>query len=234
MDRQASILVVEDDDIVRTLLAASLQSAGYVVRMARSGAQMTDELRGTDVDLILLDLGLPDEDGIVLLRQLRARVDVPVVILTSREDGAARRTALELGADDYIGKETHPEEIMLRIRNILRRHLNEGRPAAGDRDGELIEFSGWQLDIAGRVLRNPSGGDVCLTTAEFDVLHVLARAPNRVLSRDQLLDALMRFDDAPMERMVDSYVSRIRRKMDDPRFIATVTGVGYRFVPEPA
>lgn len=233
MDQKARILVVEDDDIVRTLLAASLQSAGHDVRTARTGAEMADELRSHDMDLVLLDLGLPDEDGIVLLRQLRAKKDVPVVILTSRDDAPARRTALELGADDYISKETDPAEIMLRVRNILRRHLHAGPHAAGRNDGEIVAFSGWKLDLAGRTLRNPSGIDVSLTTAEFDILHVLARAPNRVLSRDQMLDALMRHDDAPMDRMVDSYVSRIRRKMGDPRFIATVTGIGYRFVPEP-
>lgn len=234
MDRQAHILVVEDDDIVRTLLASSLQAAGHSVRTARSGAEMAEEIHSNSTDLILLDLGLPDEDGIVLLRQLRAKRDVPVVVLTSRDDSSARRTALELGADDYISKEIHPEEILLRVRNVLRRHLGNGSRAVERRDDEVIVFSGWRLDLAGRTLRTPSGDDVALTAAEFDLLLVLARAPNRVLSRNQLLDALMRFDDAPMDRMVDSYVSRIRRKMGDARFITTVTGVGYRFVPEPA
>ncbi|MEQ8397593.1 response regulator transcription factor [Thalassobaculum sp.] len=233
MDRQAHILVVEDDEIVRTLLAATLEMAGYDVSTAGSGVEMTDMSRNHDYSLILMDLGLPDEDGIVLLRQLRARDDVPVIILTSRDDMPSRRTALKLGADDYINKDVHPEEIILRIRNVLRRGSGRGGTTAEQPDHDAIKFSGWHLDPVGRSLTSPSGAEITLTGAEFDVLCVLARAPNRVLSRDQLLDGLMRLDDAPTDRMIDSYISRIRKKMNDSRFIVTVTGVGYRFVPEP-
>lgn len=230
---QTRVLVVEDDDIVRTLLAANLETAGHAVATACSGAEMAEALRDVLYDLVLLDLGLPDEDGIVLLRQIRARGNMPVIVLTSREEMADRHAALELGADDYISKQVHPDEIMLRVRNVLRR--SAGAQSGRDElaEPQTVVFSGWRLDPAGRTLFSPSGAPVDLTGAEFDVLSVLARAPNRVLTRDYLLDGMMRIDSAPMDRMVDSYISRIRKKMGDPRFIVTVTGIGYRFVPEP-
>lgn len=231
--QQATVLVVEDDDIVRTLLAASLEHAGHRVVTARSGEEMSKVLRQEPIALILLDLGLPDEDGMVLLRQLRMRSDAPVVVLTSRNEADTRRAALELGVDDFIGKDTPPDEILLRIRNILRRTRGGNWTAHHEGPAASIEFSGWFLDPAERSLTSPTGVEVTLTAGEFDILCCLARAPNRVLSRNQLIDALMRSDEGPMDRMIDSYVSRIRRKMGDSRFIVTVTGVGYRFVPSP-
>lgn len=233
MERQTRILVVDDDAIVRSLLTGRLEAVGHAVTAVGSGAEMSEALTSDEFDLVMLDLGLPDEDGIVLLRQIRTRQATPVVVLTSRDDSLARRTALELGADDYIGKDVDPEEILLRVRNILSRagHRTVGGEIGGG--PQVFEFSGWQLDPAERTLTDPGGVEVGLTAAEFDILHLLVRASGRVLSRDQLLDGLMRADDVPTDRMVDAYVSRIRRKMGDRRFITTVTGVGYRFVPEP-
>jgi DNA-binding response OmpR family regulator len=234
MNDQPNILIVEDEDIVRTLLATQLKSAGNTVTQARSGAEMAQFLGNGRFDLILLDLGLPDEDGIVLLRQLRARSDVLVVILTSRDDVEIRQTALELGADDYVHKDVPAEEVLLRVRNILNRIVGSRGASRSDKADEVFEFADWRLDIGARVLIDPNGDNVPLTRAEFDILEMLARAPNRVLSRDQLLDGLMRSDEAPTDRMIDSYVSRIRRKMGTSGFIVTVTGIGYRFVPSPS
>ncbi|MEQ8737864.1 MAG: response regulator transcription factor [Rhodospirillales bacterium] len=234
MNSQPNILIVEDEDIVRTLLSAQLKSAGNTVTQARSGAEMADCLHNGRFDLILLDLGLPDEDGIVLLRQLRSRSNVPVVVLTSRDEVEIRQTALELGADDYVHKDVPAEELLLRVRNILNRIAGSRGASRSHTADEVFEFAGWRLDVAGRVLTDPNGVNVPLTRAEFDILEMLARAPNRVLSRDQLLDGLMRSDEAPTDRMIDSYVSRIRRKMGTSDFIVTVTGIGYRFVPSPS
>ncbi|MEO9959968.1 MAG: response regulator transcription factor [Alphaproteobacteria bacterium] len=234
MNSQPNILIVEDEDIVRTLLAAQLKSAGNTVTQARSGAEMAQSLHNGRFDLILLDLGLPDEDGIVLLRQLRSRSDVPVVVLTSRDEVEIRQMALELGADDYVHKDVAAEELLLRVRNILNRVAGSRGASRSDAADDVLEFADWRLDIGARVLTDPNGVNVPLTRAEFDILEMLARAPNRVLSRDQLLDGLMRSDEAPTDRMIDSYVSRIRRKMGTSDFIITVTGIGYRFVPSPS
>ena len=233
MVRQPNILIVEDEPLVRTLLAAQFERAGYATATADSYAEMLEAMKGPDVDMIVLDLGLPDEDGLVILRQTRMRTDVPILVLTSRDDPEARRAALELGADDFVSKSVQPEEITLRVRNILKRM--EGRPISGPAAAtdEIVKFAGWRLNLSNRTLTNPKGTDVFLTAAEFDILATLARAPNRVLSRDQLLDGLARVDEGPTERMIDSYISRIRRKTKLSKIIVTVTGVGYRFaVPD--
>lgn len=227
------ILIVEDENIVRALLSAQFERAGYDVDAVGSCADMFAVISRRVPSLIVLDLGLPDEDGLVALRQLRSRFTVPVLVLTSRDEPEASVAALELGADDYVSKSVMPEEIVLRVRNVLRRGNSAATSQHDRQEDDVIRFSGWQLETAMRVLRDPDGDEVRLTRGEFDVLLTLARASGRVLSRDQLMDALLYLDNPPNDRMIDTFVSRIRAKMKSPRYIATVTGVGYRFVSDP-
>jgi two-component system torCAD operon response regulator TorR len=226
----AHLLIVEDEEFVRQLVAAYLEKDGYRLSVAGSAKAMHDVLDREKIDLIILDLGLPDEDGLTLIRQLRTRSAVPIVVLTARQTRADRLTALEIGADDYVTKPVDPQELALRIANLLRRSGGGGTQDAKARD--VLSFGGWRLDISANALHAPDGLEVGLTRAEFDILTALARAPNRVLSRDFLLDAISRDGDAPSDRVIDVMISRLRKKLgDDPRrpmLIQTVTGRGYR------
>lgn len=226
-------MIVEDESIVRTLLSAQFDRAGYQVDAVGSCSEMFDRLSGSLPDLIVLDLGLPDEDGLVALRQIRSKFTFPVLVLTSRNEPQASVAALEIGADDYVSKSVLPEEIVLRVRNVLRRGSRTTGAADDGAQEDVITFSGWQLHVGRRVLKAPDANEVRLTRGEFDILLTLARADGRVLSRDQLMDGLQYLDEPPNDRMIDTFVSRIRAKMKSPRHIATVTGIGYRFVPEP-
>ncbi len=226
------ILIVEDEPLVQRLMAMNLENAGYEVATAASAEAMYKVFDRERVDLVLLDLGLPDEDGIALVRQIRTRSQVPIIVLTARTGLEDRLAALELGADDYLTKGADPREILLRVKNTLARaasHSVEGM-AADDR----IRFLGWTLDPKARSLIGPDGADAHLTQSEFNLLLSLALAPNRVLSRDQLLDAVSRHGETPSDRMIDAFVSRVRRKMKDGRFVVTVPGIGYKFDPDPS
>ena len=228
------LLIVEDDEFVRDLLAACLGHQGYAISHAVSCREMHAALDKGDIDLILLDLGLPDEDGLALTRQVRAKSPVPIIILTARRGKEDRRAGLELGADDYLTKPCDPQELMLRVRNLLGRSAGGG-PADGPRGSEVLRFAGWELDGSGRTLKDPGGGDVPLTPAEFNLLAALARAPGRVLSRDFLLDAVSRPGEEPPDRMIDVMISRLRKKLEkdprQPKLIQTAVGLGYKFVP---
>lgn len=224
------LLIVEDEEFVRQLIAAYLEKDGYRLSVAGSAKAMHEVLDKTPVDLIVLDLGLPDEDGLTLIRQLRTRSSVPIVVLTARQTRDDKIIALEIGADDYVTKPVDPQELALRVANLLRR--SAPRPSDDRAAHDVLNFGGWSLDISANSLRAPDGLDVELTRAEFDVLTALARAPNRVLSRDFLLDAISRDGDAPGDRVIDVMISRLRKKLgDDSRhaiLIQTVTGRGYR------
>ena len=224
------LLIVEDEEFVRQLVAAYLEKDGYRLSVAGSAKAMHDILDREKIDLILLDLGLPDEDGLTLIRQLRTRSAVPIVVLTARQTRVDRITALEIGADDYVVKPVDPQELALRIANLLRRA--GGSKVEDNHKRDVLAFGGWSLDVSANALRAPDGADIVLTRAEFDILTALARAPNRVLSRDFLLDAISRDGDSPGDRVIDVMISRLRKKLgDDPRrpmLIQTVTGRGYR------
>ena len=226
----AHILIVEDDEFVRQLVAAYLEKDGYRLSTAGSAKAMHESLDKTPIDLIILDLGLPDEDGLTLIRQLRTRSRVPIIVLTARLMRDDKITALEIGADDYVTKPVDPQELALRVANLLRR----SGPGRSDDTAahDILNFGGWSLDISANALRAPDGLDVELTRAEFDILTALARAPNRVLSRDFLLDAISRDGDAPSDRVIDVMISRLRKKLGDnsrqPILIQTVMGRGYR------
>ena len=228
------LLIVEDDETVQALLAAFLENEGFRVSLATTGKQMLACVDAEPVDLVLLDLGLPDEDGLVLARQLRARSSLPIVVLTARKAQKDRLTALEIGADDYLTKPFDPAELVLRVRNLLGRAEGGGEPAPTRI--EVFRFAGWRLDAGAHTLNAADGRNVALTRAEFNLLAAFARAPHRVLSRAFLLDAVSQDADAPSDRLIDVLVSRVRKKIEadpkKPRLIVTVVGSGYKFAAE--
>lgn len=219
------LLIVEDDQFIQNLLATCLVKEGYDVATAVSGEAMYDVLDREDIDLILLDLTLPDEDGLVLARQLRTRSSLPIIVLTSRDEQVDRLAALEIGVDDYLTKPCDIKELVLRVRNLL------GRTGATE-NNEVFRFDGWSFDVSGGTLTSPDGEDVILPNTEFDLLAALLKASNRVLSRSFLLDAVSRREHSTSERMIDVLVSRLRKRLEEnpktPRLIITIPGRGYK------
>ncbi|MEW6641747.1 MAG: response regulator transcription factor [Pseudomonadota bacterium] len=230
-ERRPSVLLVEDEVFVQTLLAAYLEKEGVAVTVASTAAEMRAALRlpGQPVDVIALDLGLPDEEGLALVRQLRTRLDVPICITTRDDSAASRAVAAELGVDDYLVKPFHPQQLTTRLMALL------GRP---DETGGAVRFEGWTFDPAARVLLNADAQAVSLTPSEFDVLATLIAAAGRAVSRMHLLDAIASAGEVGPSRVVDVIVSTLRRKLGDParapRLIVTVPGIGYRFCASPA
>lgn len=204
----------------------TLEQTGCRVECASTAREAYALLYDADIDLVILDLNLPDEDGLVIARQIRSRSDVPIVIFTSNEETEVRLIGYELGVDDFIQKDTVVEELMLRIRNVLRR----GRgTSAGERSpAEIVRVGDWTIDFLEQVARHREEGQAPLTATEFRILSTLARAPNRILSRGQLLDAISDGGDPPSDRMVDAFVSRIRKKLGPEFPLTTVKGLGYR------
>jgi len=229
------LLIVEDDELIQSLLAAYMQSEGFDISLASTGKEMLACIDSETIDLVLLDLGLPDEDGLVLARQVRARSSLPIIVVTARKEQKDRLAALEIGADDYLTKPFDPEELALRVRNILGR-AGDGTSTTEDalrERTEIFRFQGWTLNAAGHSLTGPGGDKAALTRAEFNLLTSLVRAPNRVLSRDYLLDAVSQDADAPTDRLIDVLISRVRKKIEPnpkkPDIITTVIGCGYKF-----
>ena len=213
-----------------------MQNDGFKVSLAATGKEMLACIDSEAIDLVLLDLGLPDEDGLVLARQVRARSSLPIIVVTARKEQKDRLAALEIGADDYLTKPFDPEELTLRVRNILGRAgdgSNTNAEEALRERTKVFKFLGWTLDAGGHSLTGPDGDKVTLTRAEFNLLTSLARAPNRVLSRDYLLDAVSQDADAPTDRLIDILISRVRKKIEPnpkkPEIITTVVGCGYKF-----
>jgi len=228
------LLVIEDEDFSRSLLAAYLETGGFVVSGAASGEHGLAAVDAGKIDVVLLDLGLPDLDGLEVLKRIRARSSIPVLVISNRERVEDRLAALEAGADDFLVKPFDPRELAARLKVVLRRSAG-GAPRPDDGADELRElrFDGWRLRFATRDLVSPQGAEIPLTPSEFNLLAALASAPLRVLSREKLLDAIARKEDAPIDRTIDVLVSRLRRKLEaDPRkpqLIVTVPGFGYRF-----
>jgi len=213
-----------------------MQNDGFKVSLAATGKEMLACIDSEAIDLVLLDLGLPDEDGLVLARQVRARSSLPIIVVTARKEQKDRLAALEIGADDYLTKPFDPEELTLRVRNILGRAgdgSNTNAEEALRERTEVFKFLGRTLDAGGHSLTGPDGDKVTLTRAEFNLLTSLGRAPNRVLSRDYLLDAVSQDADAPTDRLIDILISRVRKKIEPnpkkPEIITTVVGCGYKF-----
>jgi two-component system, OmpR family, response regulator len=227
-----SLLIVDDDEMFQSLLGFVLQKAGHRVALAASAGQMQSLLDAERFDLVLLDLGLPDQDGLAVLRQLRAASRIPVIVVTGTTDRELLLAALELGADDYLNKPFDPREVLLRINAVLTRAGGTQAPELSP-VASLVRFGGWRLDLRARTLRNPSDVETPLTPSEYKVLAALLRRPGWALSRDQLLDAITPGDDAPSARAIDVLVSQLRSKLEAdrsrPTLILSVRGHGYRF-----
>ena len=234
MEQSPHILVVDDDREIRDLLARFLAKHGLRVTTARDGAEMNKALSDWKIDLVVLDLMLPGEDGLSLCRRLRATSPLPVIMLTAMGEDTDRIVGLEMGADDYLAKPFNPRELLARIKAVLRRGSGLSRP--GKTAGSALRFAGWILDLATRRLESPEGVVVALSGGEFDLLQAFVEHPRRVLSRDQLLDLSRGRAAAPFDRSIDIQVSRLRRKIEadskEPRIIQTVRGGGYIFTPE--
>lgn len=232
MGETSHILIVDDDREIRDLLGRFLTKHGYRVTTARDGKEMRRVLADWRIDLIVLDLMLPGEDGLSLCRQLRANSLIPIIMLTAMGEETDRIIGLEMGADDYLPKPFNPRELLARVKAVLRRARSE---PASDRTsgGTIMIFSGWKIDLARRRLISPEDIVVDLTPGEFDLLVAFADHPQRVLSRDQLLDLARGRAAAPFDRSVDVQVSRLRRKIEtdpmEPELIKTVRGGGYLF-----
>ena len=228
------ILVVDDDREIRDLLSRFLSKHGYRVSAAADGRQMRRTLEDGRIDLIVLDLMLPGEDGLTLCRNLRVESGVPIIMLTAMGEETDRIIGLEMGADDYLAKPFNPRELLARIKAVLRRadgilrRPDEDRPTA-------LGFAGWRFDVDGRELVSPEGVVVPLSGGEFELLAAFVTHPQRVLSREQLLDLARGRDAQPFDRSIDVQVSRLRRKIEpdprEPSFIKTVRGGGYVFTP---
>jgi len=228
MNRSATLLVVDDDRDIRSLLSERLEGDGYAVLQAADGKAMRRALADHAVDLVVLDLNLPGEDGLTLCRDLRATSAVPVIMLTARGEAIDRIVGLEMGADDYLAKPFEPRELLARIRSVLRR--THALPANLEPLAErCVSFAGWMLDRERRLLTSPDQRLVSLSGAEFDLLDALTAHGGRVLSREQLR-ALAAGPDTD-DRAIDLRVSRLRQKLGDdarsPELIKTVRNLGY-------
>lgn len=236
MERSPHILIVDDDGEIHRLLNRLLQQYGFRVTVAGDGRAMRKALADWQIDLVVLDVMLPGEDGFALCRQVRQTSRLPIIMLTAVASDADRILGLELGADDYLVKPFNPRELIARIRAVLRRAEApaEAPPAAEART--RLRFAGWELSVGARELRAPDGTMVHLSTGEFQLLTLFLSFPQRILSRDQLVDRLRGQSSLPFDRSIDIQVSRLRRKIEgDPRepgLIKTVRGQGYQFCAE--
>ena len=232
MEREPHILVVDDHADIRDLVSRFMGKHGFRVSTAGDGREMRKVLNSSAVDLVVLDLMLPGEDGLVLCRDLRATSSIPIVMLTAMGEETDRIIGLEMGADDYVSKPFNPRELVARVKAVLRRSrsLPEDRGKLG---AQTVHFSGWAFDRARRELESPDGIVVPLSTGEYNLLETFVRHPQRVLSRDQLLDLTHGRAAAPFDRSIDTQVSRLRRKLEEdpkePKVIKTVWGGGYVF-----
>ena len=229
----ARILVVDDDPGLRDLLRRYLEEQGLQVVAVRDGAEMDGVLSKEAFDLVILDLMLPGEDGLSLLRRLVTRHAVPVIMVSARGEDIDRIVGLEVGADDYIAKPFNPRELLARVRAVLRRHSST--IDEDEAPGDVHRFGPYEMQMASqRLLRG--GEEVPLTTGEFTLLRVLVEHPQRVLDRNTLLDLIKGYEHQPFDRSIDVRVARLRRKIEDdagnPRYIRTVWGRGYLFAPE--
>lgn len=224
------ILVVEDDPVGRETLAAYLRRENHRVSEAADGEEMRRVFSRGDVDVVMLDINLPNEDGLSLLRELRRQSEVGIIMVTGRQDVVDRVVALELGADDYVTKPYNMRELLPRAKNLARR-VAAARTNSPDEPKK--KFDGWTLDIPHWILTSPEGEEVRLTRAEFELLATLVTNRGRVLTRDGLIDHVSHRDRDPLDRTIDVLVGRLRRKIEkdpaNPRRIITVHGVGYVF-----
>ena len=236
---QPNILVVDDDGEIRRLVAKFLRENGFHVLVARDGSEMNACLAQTHVDLIVLDVMLPGTSGLDLCRDLRRTSSLPIIMLTAKGDDTDRIVGLEIGADDYLAKPFNPRELLARINAVLRRTASATSTQAGAHNrARGFVFDGWRIDTTKRELLNADGIVIDLSSAEYDLLIAFVEAPQRVLTRDQLLDSARNRASSGFDRSIDVLVSRLRRKIDNDDSdestsrIKTVRGQGYFFKPD--
>ncbi len=232
MSETKHILVVDDEPEIGRMIEAYLTKEGYRVSAATDGARMREVLADRAVDLVILDLVLPGEDGLELARALRAESNIGIIMLTGRGELADRVAGLEIGADDYLTKPFALRELLARVRSVLRRHGSGGAgPGAGS--ANAARFAGWSLDFNARELTAPDGGIVPLTTAEFRLLTAFVTSPQQALDRDHLLGLVAEREWSPYDRSVDVLIGKLRQKIEpdpkSPTLIKTERGVGYIF-----
>lgn len=236
-NRTTTLLIVDDDAGIRDLLSRYLGEQGFTVHVAGNAGEMDAVLEKETIDLLILDLMLPGEDGLSIARRLQTSHRLPVIMLSARGEEMDRIIGLEVGADDYLPKPFNPRELLARIRAVLRR---KGTPCGAEADEEsqssdVFSFGDFTLNLKTRSLRR-GDDEVPLTTGEFNLLQAFVEHPDRALSRDQLVDFIKGYDRSPFDRSIDVRVTRLRQKIEDdpksPRFIHTVWGVGYLFTPQ--
>lgn len=230
------VLVVEDDLVTRSKLVGYFQNEGYQVSEADSGQQMRDILNNNAVDLVMLDINLPGEDGLMLTRELRSQSDIGIILVTGRTDSIDKIVGLEMGADDYVTKPFELRELLVRVKNLLwriacaREGSVKGKSSAGN--DNVVYFGDWTFDIQRRALSR-NGEPVKLTKAEYELLVALSSHPNQVLSRERILNMISHRVDAPNDRTIDVLIRRMRAKMEfdpkNPQIFVTVHGEGYMF-----
>ena len=227
------LLVVDDDPELQELIATFLMRQGYDVVAVGDGRAMDHALLHGDVDLLILDLMLPGEDGLSIAKRLKRHSNTPIIIVSAQGEDVDRIVGLEVGADDYMAKPFNPRELLARVRAVLRRANNAG--GAESEELEIVGFGDFRLDLNARQL-SKAGQTVPLTSGEFDLLDIFVRYPNRVLDRDRLLDLLTGAERSPFDRSIDVRITRLRSKIEDnasaPIFIRTVWGKGYMFCPD--
>ncbi|MDM0078611.1 response regulator transcription factor [Variovorax sp. J2P1-59] len=238
MPPSTHLAVLDDEADITQLLATYLAGHGFRVSQVHSGGALMELMSRDAPELVLLDLGLPGEDGFAIARQLREHWRCGLVIVTGRSDAVDKVVGLEVGADDYVTKPFDLRELVARVKAVLRRLAPAGAAPvkATTEPASLLRFADWQLDIAARRLLNPKGHEVTLTTGEFDLLNTLVTHPGRVLSRDFLLEHARGRDAGPFDRTIDVQIGRLRRKIeadpDMPQIIKSVRGAGYILIPK--
>ncbi len=230
-ENEIHVLIVDDDNDIRSLLSDILENNGLKVRQAEDGKVMWDILKTQRVDIIILDLNLPEIDGLSLCRQLRSETSLPIIMLTAKSNPLDRVIGLESGADDYVCKPFEPLELLSRIRSVMRRSSMTAKTAKETMEPVRISFANWTLDITARHLINDQGVIVSLSGAEFRLLKIFLDHANRILSRDQLMDYIHGRDTTPFDRSIDLQVSRLRQRIEEdpkaPSIIKTVRNEGY-------
>lgn len=236
VERTPKILIVDDDPRLRDLLRRYLGENGFNVLVSENGEAMKRLWVREHFDVLILDLMMPGEDGLAILKRLRAEKDMtPVIMLTARGEDVDRILGLELGADDYLGKPFNPRELLARIHAVLRRRPRQNAPGAPSMENEVVKFGDFELDLGTRVLKK-NGEIVPLTTGEFAVLKAFARHPRQPLSRDKLMEMARGREYEAFDRSLDVQVSRLRKLLEPdpskPRYLQTVWGLGYVFIPD--
>ncbi len=229
MEDRARLLVVDDDPELRELITVYLIKQGYDIVAVADGVEMDQALVANQIDLVILDLMLPGEDGLSIAKRLKQDTDTPIIIVSAQGEDVDRIVGLEVGADDYIAKPFNPRELLARVRAVMRRGRSKGS------DGTAVAFGDYRLDLNAHRL-SKGGEPVALTSGELDLLGILVRYPNRVLDRDRILDLLTGAERSPFDRSIDVRITRLRSKIEpnpgSPTYVRTVWGKGYMFCPD--